>query len=656
MFSKMKLGTKIAAGYVLIIGILVVLGLGSVISMSSVQSGASKLAKEFVPAMRLAGNIERDCLDMRMNIRSFALSGDESFLTEGKTQLSKIKETLNESIVFAGKARNLNKLKGQMDEIKKRVSDYDDLIQQTVLIDNISKQFRDNLSKTAQDYMKLCDEFNDVQYETMMKDIEDPKEGRKRLKERVEKIKGVNEIVLLGQLIQIDAIRAQLEHKKSYIDSAIKSFDEIDQKLAVMKAMTIKEVNLKRIEVIRGAANDYRQIVASLTENWVDQDKTASERTQTGDKLGALALEISSFSMDQTTNIANGATNAVNAGLGLIIVGVIFAVFIGTALAIFITRSITVPINKVIEGVNTSSEQVNSASQQVAQTSQQMAEAANQQSSSLEEATSALQEMTAMIKKNADNAKLASDTSSDVQVIANKGHEAMQKMAEAIMKIKASSDETAKVIKVIDNIAFQTNILALNAAVEAARAGEAGQGFAVVADEVRSLAQRSAEAAKNTAELIEESQRNADNGVQITSDVANNLVQILTGVDKVTTLISEVSVASEEQAKGINEVTLSIDQMNQITQSNAANAEESASASEEMSAQAQALLAYVNSLVTMVQGADSARLLELKNVSSRKGVSRRAINSSASVSSSRTLGKPLSAADVFPLDDDKDFV
>ena len=198
-------------------------------------------------------------------------------------------------------------------------------------------------------------------------------------------------------------------------------------------------------------------------------------------------------------------------------------VVLGIILTIVITRSIVKPINRIIAGLTEGAEQVASASGQVSAASQSLAEGATEQAAGLEETSSSLEEMSSMTKQNADNAQQANTLAAEARKAAQSGAESMERMSHAIDDIQKSSDETAKIIKVIDEIAFQTNLLALNAAVEAARAGEAGKGFAVVAEEVRNLAMRSAEAAKNTANMIEESVKNAKNGVEIANEVSKVL-------------------------------------------------------------------------------------------------------------------------------------
>ena len=240
------------------------------------------------------------------------------------------------------------------------------------------------------------------------------------------------------------------------------------------------------------------------------------------------------------------------------------------------------------------------ASGQVAAASQSLAEGASAQASSLEETSASLEEMSSMTKRNADSADSAKSLSAQTRAAADAGAADMQEMSRAMTEVKAASDNIAKIIKTIDEIAFQTNILALNAAVEAARAGEAGAGFAVVADEVRSLAQRSAQAAKETAEKIENSIHKSQHGAQISDKVTASLAQIVTKARQVDELVAEIAAASKEQAQGITQVNSAVSQMDKITQSNAASAEESASASEELNAQAVALKASVSELEKLI--------------------------------------------------------
>ena len=291
---------------------------------------------------------------------------------------------------------------------------------------------------------------------------------------------------------------------------------------------------------------------------------------------------------------------AVKSGRTGVIVGLSVATFAAVVVAFIIIRGVGTALSQMAASLADGSGQVASAASQVSASSQSLAQGASEQAASLEETSSALEEMSSMTRKNAETAQQASVLSGEAKTAADKGNAAMEKMSASINDIQKSAAETAKIIKVIDEIAFQTNLLALNAAVEAARAGEAGKGFAVVAEEVRNLAMRSAEAAKNTAAMIEESVQNSRRGVQIAGEVGNMLEEITIASTKVNALIGEIAAASQEQSQGIGQVNTAVTQMDKVTQSNAAAAEESASASEELAAQATQMNGVVSDLAQLV--------------------------------------------------------
>ncbi|NPU85385.1 MAG: methyl-accepting chemotaxis protein [Syntrophaceae bacterium] len=286
----------------------------------------------------------------------------------------------------------------------------------------------------------------------------------------------------------------------------------------------------------------------------------------------------------------------------IIFIGVVVFALIAAVLAYFAAGSIAVPVQRAVKRLLASSDEISAASGEVASSSQSLAEGASEQAASLEETSSSLEEMSSMTKQNAGNASQADALMKQANTIVTKANDSMEHLTSSMREITAASEQTSKIVKTIDEIAFQTNLLALNAAVEAARAGEAGAGFAVVAEEVRNLAMRAAEAAKNTSGLIEGTVKRIREGSDLVGKTSEAFSEVAVNAAKVGELVGEIAAASSEQAQGIDQINKAVTEMDKVTQQTAANAEESASASEEMNAQAMSMREVVQELMLVIGG------------------------------------------------------
>jgi methyl-accepting chemotaxis protein len=323
---------------------------------------------------------------------------------------------------------------------------------------------------------------------------------------------------------------------------------------------------------------------------------------------GYSPIELTGWSVVVAQNVDELMSSAYSLRNFITILGIAFA-GLTFLVVLYFSRSITRPIASTAEKLNEAADQVASASRQVATASQTLADGASKQAAGIEETSASIEEMSSMTRQNASSANQANILMAETTRVVDDANRSMAELMGSMNEISTASEETAKIIKTIDEIAFQTNLLALNAAVEAARAGEAGSGFAVVADEVRNLAMRAADAAKNTSNLIEDTVKKIKNGSDTVTEANEAFAKVATGAKKVAELVTEISAASNEQAQGVEHINKAVAEMDHVVQNNAASAEESASASEEMNAQAEQMKNFVAELMAVVAGGANSLLV-----------------------------------------------
>ncbi len=324
------------------------------------------------------------------------------------------------------------------------------------------------------------------------------------------------------------------------------------------------------------------------------------------DELKTIAVEIRAIEAKQLETAAQATEDHANASGWLSIVFIIGGLIVSVT-SFMLVRGIRGTLRQLSTELQVGTDQVAEAALQTFSSSQSLAQGASEQAASLEETSSSTQEIQSMTSQNAQNAKAATQLMKGVSQGIVNGNRKLEEMVSAIIAINESSVKESKILKVIDDISFQTNILALNAAVEAARAGESGMGFAVVADEVRNLAQRCAQAAKDTALLVDESVARSGEGRRAVDEVARAIAEITEKSEQVCTLVEEVSSASQEQEKGLNQIAQAVCQMEQLTQNTAAIAQQSAASSHELTGQSQSLQKVAASLNRFVEGRDVVR-------------------------------------------------
>ncbi|MBU0996344.1 MAG: MCP four helix bundle domain-containing protein [Proteobacteria bacterium] len=769
--KNMKLGTKIAMGFGILVLIATALGTMSIWNMKSVSRNSTILAKEYVPEVGMANVLRGAANRVMYEMRGFGFTEEKQYYENTLKEIQAVEKSLADGKKLQAEAKNLISLKGQLEVAENALNQYKNVSKQMADVTAKMAAERNNLYAAGEQYMINCNDFLASQNVAFKKDLADrqnkirlvsevvnigtsvrvlnfksqatgeprlledaiEKLGEidpvvadlrkvtrsdvnikqiddmvkaatnyksdmrnflkefqrgsqanqnmlenvrkqmdenaaiyvknctnfledqqraldKEMNERHEKITMVNDIIDMGNATRIAAWKSMAKRDPSIIKDVQKNFDIMGNKFETLRAITRNEANIKQIERTREAANAYKTAMNDFLTNWILLQDLGTKNEETGKGLIAACVTTADAGMAGTTTIAENAVSALNNSTTVMIIGLFIAIILGVVVAVFITKSITGPLNRVIDGLHAGAEQVTSASSQVSSASQSLAEGSSEQAAAIEETSSSLEEMSSMTKQNAEHANQADNLMKEANHIVTKANASMSELTTSMKDITKASEETSKIIKTIDEIAFQTNLLALNAAVEAARAGEAGAGFAVVADEVRNLAMRAADAAKNTANLIEGTVKKINDGSNLVTSTNDAFTEVAESARKVGALVGEIAAASKEQAQGIEQVNKAVVDMDKVTQQNAANAEESASASEEMNAQASQMMGYVNEMLALIGGD-----LHKNEMGSTSRRTHKVISGRTTTKAVATLKTKNDHEKIIPLDTEDDF-
>jgi methyl-accepting chemotaxis protein len=548
--------------------------------------------KEFVEAkntLAILNNINAWALEIRFEEKGYQLDGKKNHVTAIERNANSILKSLDE----LEKLQPTDTEKKQISQSRIAIQEYRKALQEWV-----AELERNPQSEALKGFVSVMTRSGDT-VSQMVDDYILVKQGAvDKIAATFFLVREVGEVALKARLNEKLFV---ITHEDKYRNALQENVQRLPELYAALRKSASGAKDQERIERFSKATEEYQAAVNTWLGNDTEvRQKLLPKMREDGEAVISAARAVQTDAWTRSDGASERTRSIVSTSNLAITVALIAGIFIGGLMAWGITRSITKPVHRIIEGLETGAAQVGASAGQVASASQRLAEGSSEQAAAIEETSSSLEEMSSMTMRNADHADHASKLMAETLQTVTEVSQSMTRLKASMNEIANASQETQKIIKTIDEIAFQTNLLALNAAVEAARAGEAGAGFAVVAEEVRNLAMRAADAARNTAGMIDETVKSVKEGSVVVHATGSEFAKVAENAAKMTGLISDIAAASREQAQGIEQINRAVSEMEQVVQRTAANAEESASASQEMDAQAEHMEGFVRDLSALV--------------------------------------------------------
>jgi methyl-accepting chemotaxis protein len=593
MLKKLKLSAKVKMLSVSLLSISVILGIVASINMFSAGRTSYFIARQIMPSMSVSVPMQSGIDNFAQNFFTYSYSGLNEYMNNARTDISDLEKVFERANELLRTADNLPTLENSVRVLEPRLRALRANSDSMFMLGLRQVELRNTFKPLGNEIISDLFAFKNA----MLADT------------RGQSAPADRELMFFILHRNMTGIMAVNDHILS-IDTTgsgdvFKHISDLSLCRQLHGSPTISREYREGVGVLLGKRVQYIGAVEEFLKLQAQRSVIFKRLQQELSEITSVVDNLIAATTDRAESETLSASRAMDRTIFVLLILLAIAIVLGIFMSIVITNSIVKPISTAIDELSAGGDQVSFASQGIAKASQALASGASEQTASLEEISANLNEITSMIKETAGNMIELNKAAEDDVEQSKVNQKEMDNLKNAVAEIRQASDETAKILKDIDEIAFQTNLLALNAAVEAARAGEAGKGFAVVAEEVRNLAQRSAESARKTAALVDNSLKSSDRGVEFVDKVESVIRGIGESSAEVVTVISGISSAINEQSHAIAQVNKAIGNMNQVTQANAAQSEELAASSEELSSQASSMSDSDGDLIGIVNGDDA---------------------------------------------------